>query len=221
MHVPGQSRTLPHSALGMLSRGRFHDPTVVHDAFPLVHDASQGWLKADTIRFLHHSFSHSYSGHQHGPQQPHTLGEHIFRERPRGVENSGGTYRKPLPKKRLWTPPPTIRPPPPFWRLSVMSLEVKRRRPDQPQFLGPPKWLWRAHSAVRSPPPPNSREIRIYPPPLSRSRCPTFGPYHGHCRRPTGACGIRCGMANGCGLRLLALTGSSSSGSSDRGVLCT
>ena len=58
-----------------------------------------------------------------------------FRERPRGVENSGGwkTYRKfgekPLPKNVFGPPTYDTFPPPLFWRLSVISL--KRRGTDQ------------------------------------------------------------------------------------------
>ena len=95
-----------------------------------------------------------------------------FREQPRGVENSGGwkTYRKfgekPLPQKRFWTPPPTIRFPPPFWRLSVISLKRKRHRPDQPQFLRPPKVVLEGtESSTFSPPPKFTRYV-----------CPPIGP---------------------------------------------
>ena len=81
-----------------------------------------------------------------------------------------GTYRKPFPQKRLWTPPPTIFPPPPFGQLSVISLKGKRHQPDQPQFLRPPKVVLESTlCSTFPPPPPTSRDT--FPPPLSR--CPT------------------------------------------------
>ena len=102
---------------------------------------------------------------------------HIIRERPRGVENSGGwkTYRKfgekPLPKNVFGPPTYDTFPPPLFWRLSVISLKRKRHRPDQPQFLRPPKVVLESTlCSTFSPPPPNSRDT--FCPPLSR--CPTL-----------------------------------------------
>ena len=75
-----------------------------------------------------------------------TILQYYLRERQRGVENSGGwkTYRKfgvePLPKNVFGSPHlPYVSPPPPFCRLSVISLTRKRHRTDQPQFLRPPK----------------------------------------------------------------------------------
>ena len=56
-----------------------------------------------------------------------------------GGKHTVNSAKNPSPKTFL-DPPPTIRfPPPPFWRLSVISLKRKRHRPDQPQFLRPPK----------------------------------------------------------------------------------
>ena len=58
-----------------------------------------------------------------------------------GVETSGGGGKhtaKPLSKNVFGPPPPTIHPPP-FWRLSAISLKGQRHRPDQLQFLRPPK----------------------------------------------------------------------------------
>ena len=93
-----------------------------------------------------------------------------LQNQPRGVENSGGwkTYRKfgekPSPKTFL-DPPPTIRfPPPLFWRLSVISLKRKRHRPDQPQFLRPPKVVLES-TLCSTFSPPQIHAIRFAPPP--------------------------------------------------------
>ena len=98
----------------------------------------------------------------------------LFRERPRGVENSGGwkTYRKfgekPLPKNVFGPPTYDTFPPPPFfWRLSVISLKRKRHRPDQPQFLRPPKVVLESTlCSTFSPPPKFTRYVLPPPQPL-------------------------------------------------------
>ena len=99
----------------------------------------------------------------------------VFRERPKGggklMQRGGGTYRKTPPQKRPWTPPPAIRSPPPLFGDSLsISLTGKRRRPDQPQFLRPPKSGFGEH-APQYVFHPQIHMIR-FPPPLSR--CPTF-----------------------------------------------
>ena len=102
-----------------------------------------------------------------------------LRERPRGVENSGGwkTYRKfgekPSPKTCL-DPPPTMRFPPPFWRLSVISLKRKRHRPDQLRFLRLQKWFGE-HTLQYVSPPPNSRDT-FCPPPSAAAQYSRFFP---------------------------------------------
>ena len=65
-------------------------------------------------------------------------------------------------------------PPAPFWQLSVISLKGKRRRPDQPQSLWPPKVILESTFCGTFPPPPpaNSRDTFCPPPPLSR--CPAI-----------------------------------------------
>ena len=95
-----------------------------------------------------------------------------LRERPRGVENSGGwkTYRKfgekNPPQKRFWTPHLRyVSPPPLFWRLSVISLKRERHRPDQPHFLRLPKVVLESTLCSTFSPPPNSRDT--FCPPLS------------------------------------------------------
>ena len=58
----------------------------------------------------------------------------------RGVENIPQIRQKNPPQTRFWTPHLRyVSPPLLFWRLSVISLKRKRHRPDQPQFLRPPK----------------------------------------------------------------------------------
>ena len=79
-----------------------------------------------------------------------------------GKLRGGETYRKTPPQKRPWTPPPAIRFPPLFWRLSVISLKIKRRRPDQPQFLRPPRV---ALESTLCSTPPQIHVIRFAPPP--------------------------------------------------------
>ena len=60
-------------------------------------------------------------------------------------------------QKAFLDPPPTIRfPPPLFWRLSVISLKTKRRRPDQPQFLRPPKVVLESTLCSTFCPPPSA-----------------------------------------------------------------
>ena len=107
-----------------------------------------------------------------------------FRERPRGVENSGGwkAYRKfgekPLPKNVFGPPPPTTRFPPPFfWRLTVISLKRKRHRPDQPQFLRPPEVVLESTLCGTFSPPPNSHDTFCPPPPSAAAQAfPNAGP---------------------------------------------
>ena len=79
------------------------------------------------------------------------------------TQGGGKTYRKfgekPLPKSVFG--PPHLRyvfPPPLCWRLSVISLKRKRHRPDQPQFLRPPKVVLESTLCSTFPPPPNSRD---------------------------------------------------------------
>ena len=99
----------------------------------------------------------------------------IIRERPRGVENSGGgehtvnSAKNPSPKTFL-DPPHTIRfPPPPFFGNSL-SFPLKARGTDQtnPNFWGLQKCFWRAHSAVRFPPPKFTRYVLPPPQPLPK-----------------------------------------------------
>ena len=81
----------------------------------------------------------------------------------------GGKYtvnsaKKPSPKTCL-DPPPTIRfPPPLFWRLPVISLKRKRHRPDQPQFLRPPKSGFGEHTPQYVFPPPKCMRYVLPPP---------------------------------------------------------
>ena len=99
-----------------------------------------------------------------------------LRERPGGVENSGGwkTYRKfgekPLPKNVFGPPTYDTFSPPLSWRLSVISLKRKRHRPDQPQFLRPSKVVLESTLCSTFPPPPQF--TRYVLPPLSR--CPSL-----------------------------------------------
>ena len=91
----------------------------------------------------------------------------LFRERQRGVENSGGwkTYRK-LPKNVFGPPTYDTFPPPPFG--DSLSFPLKERGADQtnPNFWGLQKWFWRAHSRVRFPPPPPPQiHVIRFPPP--------------------------------------------------------
>ena len=60
----------------------------------------------------------------------------------------------PLPKKGFWTPPPTVRFPPP--RVSVLCFSCTKihDRADQKLFWRGPKIFGRARSLVRLPPPP-------------------------------------------------------------------
>ena len=86
------------------------------------------------------------------------------------MENSGGwkTYRKfgekPLPKNVFGPPSYDTFRPPLFWRRSVISLKRKRRRPDQPQFLRPPKVVLES-TLCSTFPPPHIHAIRFPPPP--------------------------------------------------------
>ena len=98
-----------------------------------------------------------------------------IRERPRGVENSGGggggkhtanSAKNPSPKTFLDPPTYDTFPPPPFFGDSL-SFPLKERGTDQtnPNFWGLQKWFWRAHSAVRFPPPPPKFTRYVLPPP--------------------------------------------------------
>ena len=83
----------------------------------------------------------------------------------------GGEHTvKPLPKTSLDPPICDTFPPPPFWRLSVISLKGKRHRLDQPQFLRPSKVVLESTLRSTFPPPPQIHVIRSAPPPPSR--CP-------------------------------------------------
>ena len=86
-----------------------------------------------------------------------------------GWKTQGGrkTYRKfgekPFPKKRFWIPHLRYVSPP-FWQLSVISLERKRHRPDQPQFLRPPKVVLESTLCSTFPPPPKFTRYVLPPP---------------------------------------------------------
>ena len=82
---------------------------------------------------------------------------------PLSESGQGGWKTRPSPKTFL-DHPPTIRFPPPFWRLSVISLKRKRHRPDQSQFLRPPKVVLDSTLCSTFPPPPNSRRYVLPPP---------------------------------------------------------
>ena len=113
-------------------------------------------------------------GGEHAPYT-YVRGAPSIRERPRGVDNSGGwkTYRKfgekTLPKNVFGPPTYDTFFPPLFG--DSLSFPLKERGTDQtnPNLWGLQKWFWKAHSAVRFPPPPNSRDT--FCPALSR--CPT------------------------------------------------
>ena len=86
-----------------------------------------------------------------------------LRERPRGVENSGGgggkhtvnSAKNPSPKTFL-DPPPTIRFPPPPYFGDSLSFPLEERGTDQtqPQFLRPPKVVLESTLCSTPPPPP-------------------------------------------------------------------
>ena len=91
------------------------------------------------------------------------------------TQGGGKTYRKfglkPLPKN-VFGPPAydTFPPPPPFFgRLSVISFKKKEAPTRATPISELQKWFWRAHSAVRFPPPPPIHAIRFAHP---LSRCP-------------------------------------------------
>ena len=87
-----------------------------------------------------------------------------------GGKHTANSAKNPSPKTFL-DPPPTIRfPPPPFWRLSVISLKRKRHRPDQPQFLRPPK-VGLESTLCSTVSPPQIHATRFAPP---LSRCPNI-----------------------------------------------
>ena len=83
----------------------------------------------------------------------------------RGVENL--TNDTP-PKKGFWTPPRTLRFPPPSGVSALFSCTKMHDRADQKLFWRGPKIFGRARSLVRFPPP-----IRFAPPPQCHG--PTFG----------------------------------------------
>ena len=91
--------------------------------------------------------------------------------RQRGVENpagGGGNGEhtvKPLPKHVFGPPPPTIRFPPFFGDSLSFPLKGKRHRPDQPQFLRPPKVVLESTLCSTLPPHPQTHVIRFSPPP--------------------------------------------------------
>ena len=114
----------------------------------------------------------TYSGTFRNPQPL------LFSESGRGgwkTQGGGKTYRKfgekPLPKNVFGPPTYDTFSPPPFFGDSL-SFPLKERGTDQtnPNFWGLQKWFWRAHSAVRFPPP-QIHAIRFAPP---LSRCPIF-----------------------------------------------
>ena len=82
--------------------------------------------------------------------------------------------RKTPPQKRFWTPHLRyVSPPPLSWRLCVISLKRKRHRPDQPQFLRPPKVVLESTLCSTFPPPPPQIHVIRFAPPLSH--CPIQG----------------------------------------------
>ena len=90
------------------------------------------------------------------------------------TQGGGKTYRKfgekPLPKNVFGPPTYDTFSPPLCWRLSVISLKRKRHRPDQPQFLRPPKVVLESTLCSTFPPPPPQIHAIRFAPPLSR--CP-------------------------------------------------
>ena len=95
-------------------------------------------------------------------RQPNMGRSFFFREKQRGVENSGEgkTYRKTPPQKRFWNPPPSIIRFPGFVHAPVIFRRGNGHRPDESHFWRPPKLVF---SIVRFPPLPN-RTIRFAPP---------------------------------------------------------
>ena len=80
-----------------------------------------------------------------------------------GGKHTVNSAKNPSPKTFL-DPPPTIRFPPPFfWRLSVVSLKRERHRPDQAQFLRPPKVVLES-TLCSTFSPPQIHAIRFAPP---------------------------------------------------------
>ena len=93
-----------------------------------------------------------------------------------GGKHTVNSAKNPSPKTFL-DPPPTIRFPPPFLRLSVISLKRKRHRPDQAQFLRPPKVVLESTLCSTFPPPPPIHAIRFAPPSAAAQnllRCSIF-----------------------------------------------
>ena len=84
-----------------------------------------------------------------------------------GKLRGGEAYRKfgekPLPKNVFGPPTYDTFPPPLFWRLSVISPKRKRHRPDQPQFLRPPKVVLES-TLCSTFSPPQIHAIRFAPP---------------------------------------------------------
>ena len=83
-------------------------------------------------------------------------------EKKRGVENL--TNDTP-PKKGFWTPPRTVRFPPPQVSMLCFSCTKIHDRADQKLFWRGPKIFGRAHSLVRFPPP-----IRFAPPHITAQK---------------------------------------------------
>ena len=81
-----------------------------------------------------------------------------------GWKTQGGKIgEKPLPKNVFGPPTYDTFSPPLFWRLSVISLKRKRHRPDQPQFLRPPKVVLES-TLCSTFSPPQIHAIRFAPP---------------------------------------------------------
>ena len=95
-----------------------------------------------------------------------------LRERPRGVENLGGEpYRKTPPQKRLWTPPHTIRVPPPPLFGDSLSFPSKGRGTDQTNPNSEAsKSGFGEHALQYVSLPPNSRDTFCPPQRLPKSR---------------------------------------------------
>ena len=89
----------------------------------------------------------------------------IFREKQRGVENSGEgkTYHKNPSPKRFWTPLPMIRFPAPVCFCPAVFLRGNRHRPGKSHFLRLPKLVLEGALYGTFPPPPQNRTIRFAP----------------------------------------------------------
>ena len=80
-----------------------------------------------------------------------------------GGKHTVNSAKTPSPKTFLDPPTYDTFSPPLFWRLSVISLKRKRRRPDQPRFLRPPKVVLES-TLCSTFPPPQVHAIRFAPP---------------------------------------------------------